>query len=85
VRDFPVWRGPWDILLTCTVGRAGAGGIEMRLVQFTGTPVFSKDGTESMPKVPETPRYFWAPSLEVDQAWDKLMFGEFVMPYLTTG
>jgi hypothetical protein len=51
----------------------------MRLVQFTGTPVFSKDGTESMPKVPRAPRYFGPPSPEVDQAWDKLTF---VMPYL---
>jgi hypothetical protein len=54
----------------------------MRLVQFTGTPVFSKDGTESMPKVPGAPRYVGPPSPEVDQAWDKLTFGEFVMPYL---
>jgi hypothetical protein len=52
------------------------GEIEMRLVQFTGTPVFSKDGTESMPKVLGAPRYVGPPSPEVDQAWDKLTFGE---------
>jgi hypothetical protein len=52
------------------------GEIGMRLVQF------SKDGTESMAKVPGAPRYVAPPSPEVDQGWDKLTFGELVLPYL---
>ena len=45
--------------------------LKLEEVTFTGTPMFTENGTMSMPPSP----YVGEPSPEIDEAWDALISG----------
>lgn len=49
--------------------------IALRQVRFSGSPVFDKDGNESMNVTAQETRFLGAPSPELDSAWDNLLKG----------
>jgi len=50
--------------------------ISVHPLRFTGTPIFTEEGTSYIPKEPNEPKYVGSPSPEIDSAWDALTSGK---------
>lgn len=48
-------------------------------VHFTGTPHFADDGKAFLVPDPDQPQYVGDPTLEMDRAWDELIFGKILV------